>query len=288
VTDATVSAGHVPRLPLHALPWLARPAKKMRDAIGSLPADPLAALRAAQSLAQAGLDETELRLLGRKVRGILKSAPAALLAEARKQGLIPVHLLILSASTASHLADALIGTAIRFGFLLGVTLVEYEEPEPWLEGHRDELKNNPPDFVLLASDNRMLKLSAPLGDEEASMRTIDAALGRIARIAEVAGAVTGKPVMLQTLAGDPDASQINLDLGLSGSPRYLTAEFNRRLAVLARQASHLLFDVNGLANLVGQAAWSAARYWYAAKYPFATVMIPLYADHVMRMISAHM
>jgi FkbH-like protein len=288
VTDATLSARQVPKVPLHALPWLPRPSQKIRDEIGALPADPLAALQVAQSLAQAGLDEAELRLLGRKIRAIRKSAPAALPAEARKQGLVPVHLLILSASTASHLTDALIGTAIRFGFLLDVTLVEYEEPEPWLEGHRDALKSKPPDFVLLASDSRMLRLAAPLGDEEASTRTIDAALGRIARIAEVAGAVTGKPVMLQTLAGDPDASQINMDLGLSGSPRYLTAEFNRRLAAQARQASHLLFDVNGLANLVGQAAWSAARYWYAAKYPFATAMIPLYADHVMRMISAHM
>jgi FkbH-like protein len=288
VSDATGSAGHLLRVPLHALPWLPRLPKKMRDAIGALPADPLAALQVAQSLAQAGLDETELRLLGRKVRTILKSALAMLPAEVRKQGLVPVHLLILSASTASHLTDPLIGTAIRFGFLLGVTLVEYEEPEPWLEAHRDELEDNPPDFVLLASDNRMLKLSAPLGDEEASTRTIDATLDRIARIAEVASAVTGKPVMLQTLAGDPDASQINMDLGLPGSPRYLADAFNRRLAIQARQASHLLFDVNGLANLVGQAAWSAARYWYAAKYPFATVMIPLYADHVMRMISAQM
>ena len=250
--------------------------------------EPIAALTAAQSLAQAGLDETELRLLGRKVRGVLKSAPAALGAEARKQGLVPIHLLILSASTASHLTDALIGTAIRFGFLLDVTLVEYEEPEPWLDRNRDELKKNPPDFVLLATDNRMLKLVSPLGDEEAARQAIDAALGRIARIAQVAATATGKPVMLQTLAGDPDASQINMDLGLPGSPRYLTGEFNRRLALQARQASHLLFDVNGLANLVGQAAWSAARYWYAAKYPFATVMIPLYAVHVMRMLSALM
>jgi FkbH-like protein len=291
VTEETVSARHVPKLPLHALPWLPRPPRKLRDEIGSLPADPLVALTTAQSLAQAGLDEAELRLLGRKVKGVLKSASAlslALGAEARKQGLVPIHLLILSASTASHLTDALIGTAIRFGFLLDVTAVEYEEPEPWLDSHRDELIKNPPDFVLLATDNRMLKLVSPLGDEEASKQAIDAALGRIARIAEVAGAVTGKPVMLQTLAGDPDASQINMDLGLSGSPRYLTGEFNRRLALQARQASHLLFDVNGLANLVGQAAWSAARYWYAAKYPFATVMIPLYADHVMRLISAQM
>jgi hypothetical protein len=89
VTDATVSARLVPKVPLHALPWLPRPSNKIRDQIGSLPADPLAALQAAQTLAQAGLDEAELRLLGRKVRSIRKSAPAALPAEARKLGSAP-------------------------------------------------------------------------------------------------------------------------------------------------------------------------------------------------------
>lgn len=288
MTETTVSARHAAKLPLQALPWLPRPLKKVRNEVGSLPIDPLAALSAAQSLAQAGWDEADLRLIGRKVRGVLKAAPAALAAEGRKQGLVTIHLLILSASTASHLIDALIGTAIRFGFLLDVTLVEYEEPEPWLDRNRDALKKSPPDFVLLASDNRMLKLVSPLGDEEASKRAIDAALGRMTRIAEVAGAATGRPVILQTLAGDPDASQINMDRGLPGSPRYLTEEFNRRLALQTRQASRLLFDVNGVANLVGQAAWSARRYWYAAKYPFATTMIPLYADHLMRIIAAQM
>jgi FkbH-like protein len=288
VTDATASAKAAAKLPLQALPWLARPLSKIRDAIGSLPSDPLPALNAARSLAQAGWDEADLRLLGRKVKGVLKTAPENLAAAARAQGLLPIHLLVLSASTASHLTDALVGTAIRYGFLLQVTLVEYEEPEPWFEANREALKNNPVDFVLLASDSRMLRLASPLGDEQAAAQTVDAALGRIARITEVASAATAKPVILQTLAGDPDASQVNMDLGLPGSPRYLTDAFNRRLAQQARRASHLLFDVGGLANLVGQAAWSAARYWYAAKYPFATAMIPLYADHVMRIIAAQM
>jgi FkbH-like protein len=260
----------------------------MREVIGSLPSDAPQALRSLQALAQSGWDEAELGLLGRKVSGVLKSAPADLALEARKHGLVPVKLLILSASTASHLTDALIGTAIRFGFLFEVTLVEYQEPEPWCEANRDALKNDPPDFVLLASDSRTLKLAAPLGDEEASNQAIEAALGQLMRVAEIAGAATGRPVILQTLAGDPDASQINMDLGLSGSPRYLTSEFNRRLALAARQRARLLFDVNGLANLVGQAAWSAGRYWYAAKYPFATAMIPLYADHLMRILAAQM
>src|SRR5258707_328447 len=181
-----------------------------------------------------------------------------------------------------------IDTAIRFKFLLDVTVAEYEEPEPWLERNRSELKENPPDFVLVASDSRMLKLTSQLGDEAAAAQMVGAALARIARIAEVAGAATGRPVILQTLAGDPDAISFNMDLGLPGSPRFLTDEFNRSLVQRARQDSRLVLDVNALASLVGHSAWSAGRYWYAAKYPFATNMVPLYADNFMRIIAAQM
>ncbi len=286
MSEAT--AKPVAKLPVQALPWLPRPAGKMRDRIAALPADPLEALGAMRAIAQAGWEEADLRQLGRRIGSLLKSAPQPFAADARKQGLVPVHLLILSASTANHLADSLIGTAIRFGFLLRLTVAEYEEPEPWLARHRDELKRNPPDFVLVASDNRMLRLAAPLGDEADAARTIVAALAQVKRIAEVAASATGKPVILQTLAGDPDAPQVNMDIGLPGSPRHLASEFNRRLALQARQAGHLLLDIEGIAGLVGQGVWSAGRYWYAAKYPFAVALAPLYADHVLRIIAAQM
>ena len=276
------------KLSPQALPWLPRPSAKMRDRIASLPGEPLQALTFLQSLAQAAWGEADLRLLGRKIRTILKSAPPGFAAEARKHGLTQVRILVLSASTASHICDALIGTAIRFKFLLDVTVAEYEEPEPWLERNARALKETPPDFVLVASDHRMLRLASPLGDEAAAEQVIEAALARIARIAEVAGAATGRPVILQTLAGDPDAIAFNIDLGLPGSPRYLAAEFNRRLVLKARRQSHLLLDAGALASLVGQAAWSAGRYWYAAKYPFAAAMIPLYADNLMRIVAAQM
>jgi FkbH-like protein len=288
VTETSAAAKHGSRLPPQGLPWLPRPLRKMRDEIAGLPDDALQALQAMRALAQAGWDEPELRQLGRKIRSILRSAPADFAAAARQQGLVPLRLLILSASTASHLSDTLIATAIRFGFLLQLTIGEYDEAEPWLARHRDELQTHPPDFVLVASDSRMLKLASPLGDEAAAERTVGIALNQVARIMETARAAIGKPVIVQTLAGDPDAFQINMDAGLAGSPRQLTGEFNRRLAELARQSFCLLFDVNGLASLVGQSAWSAARFWYAAKYPFAPVMIPLYADHAMRIIAAQM
>lgn len=276
------------KLSPQALPWLPRPSGKMRDRIASLPSEPLPALLFLQSLAQAAWGEADLRLLGRKIRSILKSAPSSFAAKAKQNGLAQVRVLVLSASTASHISEALIGTAIRFKFLLDVTIVEYEEPEPWLERNRRELKEDSFDFVLVASDNRMLKLASPLGDEAAAEQIIDAAVARIARVAEVAGAATGRPVILQTLAGDPDAIRLNMDLGLPGSPRYLASEFNRRLMQQARQQSRLVLDVSALASLVGDAAWSAGRYWYAAKYPFATAMIPLYADNFMRILAAQM
>jgi hypothetical protein len=128
------------KIPLQALPWLPRPPAKLRDELVSRPADPLQALKFLQSLAQAGWGEADLRLLGRKISGILKSAPASLAAEARKYGLVRIRLLILSASTVSHLSDAPIGTAIRFRFLLDIPVAEYEEPEPWCERNAHELK----------------------------------------------------------------------------------------------------------------------------------------------------
>lgn len=276
------------KLPPHDLPWLPRPAGHLRDQLSALPGAPLHALASLQSLAQAGRGEAELRSIGRKVRGILKSAPANFGPEAKAQGLVPVRLLILSASTASHIADALIGTAIRFRFLLEVVVAEYEEPEPWLDRNGAALKNNPPDFVLVASDSRMLKLASPLDDDAAAEQMIDAAIARISRIAEVAGRATARPVILQTLADDPDATRFNMDMGLPGTPRFLISDFNRRLARRARHDSRLVLDVNALANLVGLSAWSAGRYWYAAKYPFAAAMIPLYADNIMRIIAAQM
>jgi FkbH-like protein len=286
VSDPAVSANHSAKLPPQALPWLVRPSGKMRDRLASLPDQPLEALLVLQALAQAAWGEADLRLLGRKISGIVKSAPANFAAEARNRGLAQVRILILSASTVSHISDALIGTAIRFKFLLDVRVAEYEEPEPWLARNSRELKENPPDFVLVASDSRMLTLASALGDEAAAAQILEAAIVRISRIAEVADTATGRPIILQTLAGDPDAIQFNIDLGLPGSPRFLAGEFNRRLVRQARQDSRLVLDVNALASLVGNSAWSAGRYWYAAKYPFATSMIPLYADNLMRILAA--
>ena len=144
--------------------------------------------------------------------------------------------------------------------------------------------------MLLASDNRMLKLAAPLGDEDAAAQTIDAAIARIARIAEVAGRgdrTPGHPADAGRRSGCvPDSTWTS---GCPAAPRFLTDEFNRRLA----QRSAADFAAAARCQRASP-IWSdrphgrPARYWYAAKYPFATAMIPLYADNVMRIVAAQM
>jgi FkbH-like protein len=248
----------------------------------------LGALLEARALARLGWDEPSLRTLGRKVRRVLGALGGSPSSDLRDAGLSPLRLLLLSPTTASHMADVLIGTAIRFDFLLELQIAEYEEPQSWLDRNRAELEVRPPDFVLVAIDRRMMALASPLGDERAADEAIRAALDRTLGIADHARRVTGRPVLIQTLAADPDMPQTNVDLGLAGTPRQLHADFNRRLASKVREESHLLIDVAAMADLVGQTAWSAGRYWYVAKYPFASDMAPLYADHVMRVLAAQM
>ena len=96
MSEAPVSTNQPTRIPLQALPWLPRPSAKMRERIAPLPAEPVEALLFLQSLAQAAWGEADLRILGRKIGGIMRSAPANFAAEVRKRGLLPVRILILS------------------------------------------------------------------------------------------------------------------------------------------------------------------------------------------------
>src|SRR5207302_154730 len=84
-------------------------------------------------------------------------------------------------------------------------------------------------------------------------------------------------VFVETLpvnAADPQGS---IEAWLPGSPRTLISLFNQRLAELKSIHSYILFDVAGIADLVGQDVWKPGRYWYTAKMPFSPSCAPLYA-----------
>jgi FkbH-like protein len=68
--------------------------------------------------------------------------------------------------------------------------------------------------------------------------------------------------------------------------RHLISEVNRGLAASLAGSPDLLLDVAGLAATVGLAEWHDPTLWNMAKLPIASAFVPLYADHVCRLIAA--
>lgn len=272
---------------IHDLPWLMRPTPADRAELGGITGTggmkDVASLRA---IADRGWNDGELRSIGRKLRKSLQSVEGDWRQHANKAGCTPFSLLIVSSRTVNHLTDALCAAALLSGILLSCRVVEYEEPESWLSGSEASLTTDPPDATLLAIDRKALHLQATAGDVVSADECIQAALDRVHRIATETGRITGRAVIIETLAAEASDTQLSMDAWLPGAPRRLISEFNRRLADLARKTSNVIFDVAGIAELVGLSAWSAGRYWYVAKLPFAPAYIPLYAQRLLRLIGA--
>jgi FkbH-like protein len=73
---------------------------------------------------------------------------------------------------------------------------------------------------------------------------------------------------------------------LPGTERALVDDFNHRLAGEIGASGDAILDVAGIAATVGVDAWHDARRWNLAKIPFSPDFLPLYADHVARLVAA--
>jgi FkbH-like protein len=63
-------------------------------------------------------------------------------------------------------------------------------------------------------------------------------------------------------------------------------EINRAIVADVASSSDVLFDVADLAATVGLTNWHSPSQWNLAKLPFAGDYVPLYADHVCRILAA--
>jgi FkbH-like protein len=92
--------------------------------------------------------------------------------------------------------------------------------------------------------------------------------------------------ILQTLAAPAERLFGSLDRALPGAPRHVIDSLNNGIAELAQQSRCVLLDIAGLAETVGLANWHSPSEWNMAKLPFAQNFLPLYADHVCRLLGA--
>jgi FkbH-like protein len=262
------------------LSWLPAPPTDFSARCRSLPdsgGDDLG--KQARALATYALDEHQLARLGRAID------------TARSKGrslapLTPFRLGLLGNGTLDLIVPALVATAARHGIALECVKGAYDQflQEALLPD--SEVNRTRPDAVLLALDHRGLSIRATPGDQATADQTVNAATGLLDTVRTALRRNSGAVCILQTLAPPPEGLFGSLDRALPGTARSLVDDLNQRIAAAVLQSDDILLDVAGIAETVGLAEWHSPALWNLAKLPFADAYVPLYADHVARIIGA--
>jgi FkbH-like protein len=199
--------------------------------------------------------------------------------------LSPFRLGLVGNGTLDYLAPLLVASAARHGIALECVQADFGQMAQEAFDPGSAVNRAKPDAVLLAIDARGLPLRAGLNESEA-LASVDASLDFVAGLRSAFRTHANASCIVQTLAPSPEALFGNFDARFAGTPRALCSRFNAGLADSLAGTPDALFDVAGLAETVGLAAWHSPKQWNVGKLSFDARYLPLYADHVGRILGA--
>ena len=232
-----------------------------------------------QRLASYSLDGNQLNRLAKALRTLRESGRSI-------APLTSFRLGLLSNSTLDFIAPALEATALRRGIALECVKGDYgqviqEALDPDSAINRSKL-----DAVLIAIDLRYFPLRAVPGNKQLSSEMVTQTLEHLQIIREGIRRNSGAICIFQTFAPFPEGIFGSLDRVLPGAPRQILDALNTGIAESIRGTEDVLLDVAAIAETVGLANWHSPSQWNLAKLPFADELVPLYADHVTRILGA--
>jgi FkbH-like protein len=230
-------------------------------------------------LAGFALDENQLRRLAAAIDRLRQSGRSV-------APLVPFKLGVVGNVTLEPVLPALIASASRHGVLLECVQADFAQTIQEALAPGSPINVAKPDAVLLALDYRGLPLAAGLHDTESAADMVSGALRYLHSLANGFRTNAGALSIVQTLAPPPETTFGSFDRRAPGTLRGLTAAFNAALVDSLRADEHVLFDVAALAETVGLASWHSPTQWNMAKLAFDAKFLPLYADHVGRIIGA--
>ena len=260
------------------LAWLPRAPGDFNAACRALASDraPGAGFRA---LAGYALDDTQLGRLGRAIaKAVQDGRPSA--------PLQPFRLGVLGNATLDLLVPALVASAARHGLALECVVAEYGQTTQEALDPAGRINTARADAVLLCIDHRGLPLRLVPGDARQEQADIAAALAHLDAVRGGIHAHAGAPCIVQTLAPPPESLFGSFDRRVPGTQRRVIDGLNRALVDGLAGSDDLLLDVAGLAETVGLGAWHSPALWNLAKLGFDNACLPLYTDHVARLLAA--
>jgi len=254
------------------LAWLPAPPLDFRQKCRALSAADGAVGREIRTLASYGLTESQLARLSASIAELAsKGADLA--------PLTPFKLGLVGNGTLDLITPALTASAARHGVLLEWVAAEFGQTLQEALDPASRINRARPDAVLLCLDYRALpNLTSPSGAADA--QDFIAALRRGFR--RNGGAISIVP----TFAPPPESLFGSLDRTLGQSRRATLEAVNRALVADVAGSDDVLFDVAALAETVGLGDWYSPEQWNLAKLPFNATYVPLYADHLGRLLGA--
>jgi FkbH-like protein len=232
-----------------------------------------------QSLAQHRLDLNQLTRLAKAI------------AKARDEGksldpLVPFRLAVLSNSTIDMIVPALVASAARHGIALEVIQPSYDQVAQEALTPDSTVNLAKPDAVLFALDYRALPLKLVPGDAVASAAMVDGAFGYLRALRDGIRTNSTAVCIFQSFAPPTESLFGSLDRALPGTLRHVLDSINRELANSIEGTGDVLLDVASVAETVGLGDWHNPQLWNLGKFAFSDEFIPLYADHVARVVAA--
>ena len=260
------------------LPWLCPPPEQFRAEVKAIERASTPDLAALRRIAATAMDFDQLRRFAKLVDTSRDALDAA--------GFTPIRLGLVGSHTLDFVPDALAGSAIRHGIQVRTVQAAYGQVMQSVLDPASPLAAEPLDAVLIALDAQTLGLARSRLDPQAAQAAVDAAIAKVAGLCDGVRSVLGSVPLFQTLPLPADPLFGAFDLRLPGSVRSMVDQFNRRLAGEVLQPGDLLVDVALAAAEVGLDRWYDQRGWHSAKLPFSLDVMPLYADHVCRVLGA--
>ena len=234
--------------------------------------------REVRDLAGHALDESRLNRLA--------SAILQLVSAKRDLSLTPFRLGVIGSGTLDLLVPALVASAARHGLALECVKGHYEQFLQEAVSATSYINVAKCDAVLIALDYRSLPLEAKSGGVEEGGEGIAAAFQLVETIRAGIRNHSGAVAIMQNFPSPPESLLGSFDRLLPGSTRASIQELNHLIAESVRGTSDVLLDTASIAETVGIAAWYSPSQWNMAKLPFSNAFIPLYADHVARLLAA--
>lgn len=261
------------------LQWLPRAPQDFSQRVKALRSSPGSLGPEIQALTQHGLDINQLTRLSKVIS-------TAILNQEPLDPLTPFRLAVLSNSTADLIVPALVASAARHGVALEVIQPSYDQVAQEALNPDSSVNSSKPDAVLFSLDYRALPLKLSLNDAESASATVQGAIGYLRALRDGIKASSNALCILQTFAPPIETLFGSLDCALPGTQRTIIDAINRDLAGFVLDSGDVLLDVAGIAQTVGIANWHNPQLWNMAKFAFSDEFLPLYADHVARIIAA--